>query len=386
MSFSLYIHWPFCKSKCPYCDFNSHVRESVDYSAWLNAYVTELRSFADQIAGQRINSIFFGGGTPSLMPASIVEAIIDEAARLYDLPDTTEITLEANPTSVEAERFKAFRAAGINRVSLGVQSLNAEDLRFLGREHNVQEALAAIELARSIFPRYSFDLIYARPHQTLAAWERELDEALALAGTHLSLYQLTIEKGTPFYSDHRKGVFAIPDEHNAADFFALTQDKMTAAGMPAYEISNHAAPGYECRHNLAYWYYEPYLGIGPGAHSRMPHPQGGREALMMIHHPENWLEAVKTHNRGIQSQEKLSDHELLEECLMMGLRLTEGITRDRFRAITGHELETIFPTTRTAPLIAEGLLTLDSTGIRATAKGQPLVNGIVVALLPSNLL
>ncbi len=383
MSFSLYIHWPFCKSKCPYCDFNSHVRESVNYSAWQNAYVTELRSFADRIQGRRINSIFFGGGTPSLMPASIVQAIIDEAARLCDLPDSTEITLEANPTSVEAERFKAFRAAGINRVSLGVQSLNAEDLRFLGREHNVQEALTAIELARNTFPRYSFDLIYARPQQTLAAWEQELNHALALAGTHLSLYQLTIEKGTPFYSDHRKGVFHIPDEHHAADFFALTQEKMNAAGMPAYEISNHALPGHECRHNLAYWYYEPYLGIGPGAHSRMGGIHGGREALMMIHHPENWLEAVNSKGHGIQSQEILSKYELLEECLMMGLRLKEGISHERFRAVTGQTLEAALPAQQLQHLIEEDLLILDSTGIRTTHKGWPLVNGIVVALLPS---
>lgn len=380
MSFSLYIHWPFCKSKCPYCDFNSHVREGVDKDAWLNAYLTELRYFTPYLQGKKVESVFFGGGTPSLMPPAIVDAILNELANLCDMPIGTEVTLEANPTSVEAGTFPAFKAAGVNRVSLGIQSLNAEDLRFLGREHSVTEALAALDHARNTFSRYSFDLIYALPGQSLQAWEKELKAALPYAGQHLSLYQLTIEKGTPFYSLHAKGGFALPTEEDAASFYTLTQDIMEAAGMPAYEISNHAAPGEECRHNMQYWRYGEYLGIGPGAHSRI-RKDGKNYALMTIHQPENWLQSVAEKGHGIQTETVLMPEETLEEMLLMGLRLREGIRADSFPRILRKPLEECVPIAILHALQQEGLLNWDGQVLALTAKGMLLHNGVVGKLV-----
>jgi putative oxygen-independent coproporphyrinogen III oxidase len=375
-SIAIYIHWPFCKSKCPYCDFNSHVRETVAYDDWLAAYLHELDHFAPLLDGKTVQSIFFGGGTPSLMPPRIAAAIIDALARLCTLPSGTEITLEANPTSVEIENFRGFRAAGINRISLGIQSLSARDLQFLGRTHDVAEAMHAIDLARSIFDRYSFDLIYARPGQSVAAWEEELHQALALADDHLSLYQLTIEKGTAFYGAHLKGDFIMPDETLAAELYETTQHIMNAAGLPAYEISNHAKPGGECRHNLAYWHYDDYLGIGPGAHSRIDH-----KALMMLHSPEGWLKSVETHGHGIQQHTALSACEIKEEMLLMGMRLTKGISRECFLRHTGSTPEDILPSAALKRLTEHGLIALDADGMRALPSGLPVLNAIISQLV-----
>src|SRR5579863_145353 len=266
---ALYIHWPFCTSKCPYCDFNSHVRERIDEARWRNALLRELDRAAETLAGRRVASVFFGGGTPSLMAPQTAAALIERIATHWGLDDRTEITLEANPTSVEASRFAELRAAGVNRVSLGVQALDDGALKFLGRGHNAGEARGAVALAARLFPRFSFDLIYARPGQTLAAWRDELSAALAMAGNHLSLYQLTIEAGTAFATAYARGDFRLPDEETQAALYEVTQEALAAAGLPAYEISNHARPGEECRHNLVYWRYQDYLGIGPGAHGRL---------------------------------------------------------------------------------------------------------------------
>lgn len=377
---SLYIHWPFCKSKCPYCDFNSHVRDHVELSRWKNAYITELKHFAPYLRGKKIESVFFGGGTPSLMPPDIVESVLETLAGLCDLPQGTEVTLEANPTSVEAGKFRAFKAAGVNRLSLGIQSLNDADLTFLGREHNAKEAMQAIALARENFDRYSFDLIYSRPGQTLKAWEEELRQALALAGKHLSLYQLTIEKGTPFFSAYRKSAFEMPDEALSAAFYHQTEAMMNQAGMPAYEISNYAAPGEECRHNLVYWQYGEYLGIGPGAHSRLI-IDGKRHALMMTHHPENWLDQVETEGVGVQSREALSQQEVAEEFFLMGLRLIEGIPRKAFAQVLGKTLEETLPAELIKSFVNEELISLNHHGLSTTYKGRMLLNALVARLV-----
>lgn len=377
---SLYIHWPFCKSKCPYCDFNSHVRDQVDSTRWQQAYLTELKHFLPHIQGRTVKSVFFGGGTPSLMPPSVVEAILSTLAGICNLPADTEITLEANPTSVEAEKFRAFNAAGINRVSLGIQSLNDKDLAFLGREHNSSEALHAIALARENFSRYSFDLIYARPGQSLAAWEAELQQALSLAGKHLSLYQLTIEKGTPFYSAYRKAAFELPDENLSAGLYTLTETLMNEAGMPAYEISNYATPGEECRHNLVYWQYGEYLGIGPGAHSRLV-MDSKRHALMTTHSPENWLHQVETQGHGMQSMECLSPREMVEECLLMGLRLVDGIQHADFEHITGKTIANTLPQPTIQQIVDQGFLMIDQDKIAATYQGRLVLNALVARLL-----
>lgn len=374
--FALYIHWPFCKSKCPYCDFNSHVREGIDTQAWLEAYLAELAYFAPYIQGRKLDTVFFGGGTPSLMPPEVAAAILDKISGMCTVADNLEVTLEANPTSVEVEKFYQFKRAGINRVSLGIQSLNEQDLKFLGREHNVKEALYAIEIARNTFDRYSFDLIYARPSQTQASWEAELQQALKLAGKHLSLYQLTIEKGTPFFSDYRKAKFMMPDETLSASLYQLTEDIMCDAGMPAYEVSNYAVPGQECRHNLIYWRYGEYLGIGPGAHSRII-MEGNRYALMMMHHPEHWLRQVMTQGQGIQTREPLTNKEVAEESLMMGLRLVDGMLLSDLQNITGNIWSDLLDMVTLECLIQEGLVTLHDDKLAVTYPGRLLLNAIV---------
>jgi oxygen-independent coproporphyrinogen-3 oxidase len=373
---ALYIHWPFCKSKCPYCDFNSHVASKVDYDRWKQAYLRELDYFAPELEGQEITSVFFGGGTPTLMPPGIAEAIL----KRINLKPGTEVTMEANPTSVEADTFDAFVQAGINRISLGVQSLREKDLKFLGREHSASEALNAIARAQKAVNRVSLDLIYARPGQTLEAWEAELKEALALGTTHISLYQLTIEKGTPFYSAHQKGEFVMPDDEVSADLYALTNDMLEQAGLPAYEVSNYAKPGHECRHNLAYWRYQEYLGIGPGAHSRISR-SGRLSALMMWHRPEQWLETVAGKGAGIQTETALTPEEIKEELLMMGLRIPEGVSRQRFRALLSQEPEEVLNKQVLESLISNGLCILDAEGIRLTPQGRPLVNAVLKRLL-----
>lgn len=322
---ALYIHWPFCKAKCPYCDFNSHVREGVDEAAWQQALLAELRHMHTLAPHHTLTSIFFGGGTPSLMPPATVEALIDEATRLWPATADIEITLEANPTSVEAAKFMAFKMAGINRVSLGVQSLRDEELKFLGRQHSAREALEAVSLAASLFDRYSFDLIYARPNQTAADWEKELREALTYAGGHLSLYQLTIEENTAFHhAYHHKGMFCLPPEEEGAELFLLTQSIMQEAGLPAYEISNHAHIGQESRHNLAYWCGRPYAGIGPGAHGRLC-INGIWHATATLKSPERWLENATKNGHGLEVMEAMTLAERLEEQFLMGVRLREGI-------------------------------------------------------------
>jgi putative oxygen-independent coproporphyrinogen III oxidase len=377
---ALYIHWPFCKSKCPYCDFNSHVRDAIDQRRWRDALLAELDHAAAETAGRRIGTIFFGGGTPSLMDPATVAALIARAAGRWGLADDVEITLEANPTSVEAARFAALAEAGVNRLSLGVQALDDRALRFLGRGHDAAEARAAIELARRHFARYSFDLIYARPGQSEAAWLAELDRALALAGDHLSLYQLTIEPGTAFATAFARGDFALPDDELAGALFEATQARLEAAGLPAYEISNHASPGGESRHNLVYWRGQDYAGIGPGAHGRLT--LGGEAVAIRRHRaPETWLAAVEAAGEGCAERLALAPAERRRELLMMGLRLAEGVDRGRFRAAAGIELETALDPARLGDLVAGGFIALDAQGLRATASGRQRLNAVLAALL-----
>ncbi|MCP5391296.1 MAG: coproporphyrinogen III oxidase [Sphingomonadaceae bacterium] len=320
MARALYIHWPFCLKKCPYCDFNSHVRDGVDHALWERAMLADMRHEHALADTGPLTSIFFGGGTPSLMPPSLVERLLEEAERLWGFDPQIEITLEANPSSVEADNFTDLARAGVNRVSLGLQSLDDETLRFLGRLHNVAESLAALDTAQSCFARTSFDLIYARPGQSAGMWRAELERALGFGTNHLSLYQLTIEPGTRFATDVRRGVFTPLEDDPAADLFALAQELTNAAGLPAYEVSNHAAPGQESRHNLTYWRYQDYIGIGPGAHGRR-----GCMATQRHRKPENWLDAIAANSNGLVEERALVAAESASEALMMGLRLREGI-------------------------------------------------------------
>ena len=321
---AVYVHWPFCLAKCPYCDFNSHVRDAVDHAAWRDALVSEIRYYAKRIGPRAVSSIFFGGGTPSLMHPETVAAVIDTIGREWGFTDNPEITLEANPTSSESGKFQAFRKAGVNRLSLGIQSLKPDALTFLGRKHSADEAKGAIAMARDLFPRYSFDLIYARPDQQTGEWERELREALTLAGDHLSLYQLTIEPATPFFYARERGELREIDEDEAAELFQLTQDILRDAGLPAYEISNHAKPGFESRHNLTYWRYGDYAGIGPGAHGRLT--EGGHKiSTIAARSPEKWLELVQANGHGIAEETPITPQESITEKLLMGLRLVEGV-------------------------------------------------------------
>ena len=379
---ALYVHWPFCKKKCPYCDFNSHVREGVDHAAWRGALLRELGYWHARVPDVSVTSVFFGGGTPSLMETETVAAVIAEIQALWPSPEGCEITLEANPTSVEAAKFRELASVGVNRVSLGVQSLRAESLAFLGREHSAGEALAAIELAAGIFPRYSFDLIYALPGQTIAAWEAELREALAYVRGHLSLYQLTIEENTAFHhAYHVAKAFALPDEQAAADMYARTQAIMAAAGMPAYEISNHAAPGQESRHNLSYWRGDAYFGIGPGAHGRVD-ADGRRVTTRNLKSPERWLAQVGTHGQGLEEETVLTVAERAEEKLLMGLRLgIEGMRYDRLRADEQAYLDGLWADGRVAKLAALGMLAPAPETLRVTAQGQLVLNRVIEELL-----
>ena len=377
---AVYIHWPFCLSKCPYCDFNSHVADSVDHAHWRDALLTELSHFAAKLPDRKIVSIFFGGGTPSLMDPGTAGALIDAVGRHWSLADDVEITLEANPTSVEAERFRDFRSAGINRLSIGVQALDDEALGFLGRGHTQRQALDAVALAGSLFARTSFDLIYARPDQTVDAWTEELSRALAMEPGHLSLYQLTIERGTPFYAAHRRGDFHIPAEEQGSELYEATQALCEAHGLPAYEISNHARPGSECRHNLVYWTGGDYVGIGPGAHGRIS-IDGTVRATEQIPGPANWLEAVATDGHGTRKYEAVDSAARIEEILMMGLRLRDGLTRDAFERGTNHEFEDVLEPRRLRRLIDAHYLNLDSRGLRATPEGLIRLNAVLSALL-----
>jgi oxygen-independent coproporphyrinogen-3 oxidase len=377
---AIYIHWPFCLSKCPYCDFNSHVAEAVDHGHWRDALLAELSHYAAELPDRNVVSIFFGGGTPSLMEPATSAALIEAVAGHWPLADDAEITLEANPTSVEAGRFRDFRAAGINRLSIGVQALDDEALGFLGRGHNQAEAIDAVGLAGAIFPRTSFDLIYARPGQTVEAWTKELSEALAMEAGHLSLYQLTIERGTPFYAAHRRGDFQIPAEGLGSALYEVTQELCERRGLPAYEISNHARPGSECRHNLVYWTGGDYAGIGPGAHGRLS--VGDKVfATEQIPGPANWLEAVAAGGHGTRKFEALDATTRLEEILMMGLRLRDGLTRDAFQLATAHEFEDVLEPRRLRRLIDANYLEIDARGLRATSEGLIRLNAVLAALL-----
>jgi putative oxygen-independent coproporphyrinogen III oxidase len=374
---ALYVHWPFCKKKCPYCDFNSHVREGVDQAAWRAGLLRELGYWRERTGARALTSIFFGGGTPSLMPPETVATIIDAATTHWTADAAIEITLEANPTSVEAANFTALRDAGVNRVSLGVQSLRPEALQFLGREHSAHEAMAAVALAARIFDRYSFDLIYALPGQTLAGWEAELREALAHARGHLSLYQLTIEPNTAFHHQYHVGKsFALPEEGLAADLYALTQSIMEEAGMPAYEISNHAAPGQESRHNLSYWRSDSYLGVGPGAHGRVD-LGGTRLATHTVKSPERWLERVQQFGHGLEEELALTDEERFEEQVLMGLRLPrEGLDLARIRAPFRDNL-----LQRSKVLEAQQWLQHHDGRLQVTEQGKPVLNALIAQLL-----
>jgi oxygen-independent coproporphyrinogen-3 oxidase len=421
---ALYVHWPFCASKCPYCDFNSHVREWIPQDRWREGLLAELRHWAGITGRRPLGSIFFGGGTPSLMPPATVARVIEAARRHWDAAPDLEITLEANPGSVEAARFRDLRAAGVNRVSLGVQALDDASLRFLGRRHGASEAVAAVRLAAKIFPRFSFDLIYARPGQTPTLWQRELADALAMAGEHLSVYQLTIEKGTPFHAAHTRREFELPDEDTQAALYETTQAMLESAGMPAYEISNHARPGAECRHNLVYWTGGDYVGIGPGAHGRItmrgkpsdarapappslnPPPQGGREpaaisspspstgegrgggeaagtvyATEQTPLPEGWLERVERAGHGTRRSDPVDPETRIEELLMMGLRLRAGIDRAAFARRAGRTLESALDPARLRRLVEGGFLIADDASLRATPAGLQRLNAVLAALI-----
>lgn len=371
---ALYVHWPFCVSKCPYCDFNSHVRESVDQDAWRGAMLADLAYEAEQLPGRRLGSIFFGGGTPSLMPPATVAAVIAAAERHWGFEPGIEITLEANPSSVEAARFADLAAAGVNRVSLGLQALDDEDLRFLGRAHGVAEGLAALETAQSVFGRVSFDLIYARPDQDLAAWEAELARAIGFGTEHLSLYQLTIEPGTRFATLFEKGELAAYDPDAAADLFEATRAITAAAGLPAYEISNHARPGAESRHNLTYWRYGDYAGVGPGAHGRR-----GGFATQRHKKPENWLGAVARNGHGTQIEDALTGHERAVEALVMGLRLPEGVHLPRVDRLANG----VAPIDRQTldRMRDQGLVVTEGERLRVTDAGMPVLEAILRELV-----
>ena len=376
-AFGVYVHWPFCLSKCPYCDFNSHVRHAaIDEERFARAFTREIETTAARVPGRDVTSIFLGGGTPSLMAPRTVGAILDAIGQHWRLAPDVEVTLEANPTSVEATRFAGYRAAGVNRVSLGVQALNDVSLKMLGRLHSAREALDAVAIARRAFDRYSFDLIYARPGQTPAMWADELKVAITEAAEHLSLYQLTIEEDTPFFGLHAAGKLKTPDEATARALYDVTQEVCALHGLPAYEISNHARPGAECRHNLVYWRGEEYAGIGPGAHGRLD-INGARLATATDRRPEAWLMRVEANGHGVVTDDRLNSEERADEFLLMGLRLAEGIDPKRYAALAGRALDP----NRIALLREEGAIAVEADGrLRVTQAGFPVLDAVVADL------
>jgi oxygen-independent coproporphyrinogen-3 oxidase len=378
--FGLYVHWPFCRAKCPYCDFNSHVTGAVDHVRWAHALTAEIERYAGQIGPRTLRSIFFGGGTPSLMAPQTVAAVIERATVCFAPAANLEITLEANPTSSEAGRFRALRSVGVNRVSLGVQALDDAALRFLGREHTAAEALAAVDLAAELFPRYSFDLIYGRPGQTPTGWAAELTRALAHADGHLSLYQLTIEPGTPFALRQRAGALVMPADDVQADLYELTQERLAGAGLPAYEISNHARPGGACRHNLLYWRGGEWLGIGPGAHGRLDLDEQ-RLATEAWRLPKAWLEQVERTGSGERTRVPLTRAEQAEELLVMGLRLREGIDLARLETVAGQTLDQLFDLGALERLVGDGLLERQGGRLAASAAGRQRLNTLLAAIV-----
>jgi oxygen-independent coproporphyrinogen-3 oxidase len=375
--FGVYVHWPFCLSKCPYCDFNSHVRHaSIDEARFVRAFTAEIAATAARVPDRTVSTIFFGGGTPSLMQPGTVAAVLDAVGRHWHVAPDVEVTLEANPTSVEATRFRGYRSAGVNRVSLGVQALNDGVLRELGRTHSAREALDAVAIARGIFDRYSFDLIYARPQQTPQDWAKELTRGLAEAGEHLSLYQLTIEQDTPFAALHAAGKLKIPDEDVARALYDTTQEVCAAHGLRAYEISNHARPGGECRHNLVYWRAHEYAGVGPGAHGRLD-IDGSRRATATEKRPEAWLMRVESDGHGLVTDDELTREEMADEFLLMGLRLAEGIDPSRYATLAGRSLDAA----RIAALREHGLVETTADGhLRVSLPGFPILDAVVADL------
>ena len=380
LDLAVYVHWPFCRAKCPYCDFNSHVREQVDQDRWRSALIAELDHFAGRTAGRRVTSVFFGGGTPSLMPPATVAAIIERIAGHWTTCADLEVTLEANPTSVEADSFAGFAAAGVNRASLGVQALDDAALAFLGRQHSAREALAAVGLARRFFRRVSFDLIYARPDQDLASWRDELTRALAERPDHISLYQLTIEPGTRFEGRHRRGELQLPDEDTGSALFDATRAQLAEAGLPAYEISNHAAPGEACRHNLTYWRYGDYLGIGPGAHGRLT-TAGDRRATRQHRAPEVWLAQVEAQGHASRRDTSLDWSAQRDEMTMMGLRLTDGLTAEDFHRVLGRDCDEVYDRATLNLLRDGGFLIAETGGLRATEAGLRRLDAVLARLL-----
>ena len=375
--FGLYIHWPFCEAKCPYCDFNSHVSRSIDQKAWRDAYLIELKRAASETQGRVLNAVFFGGGTPSLMDPETVAEIISEIKSHWPTANDLEITLEANPSSVEAGRFAEFRQAGVNRVSMGIQALNDADLARLGRLHNTREAFAAFDIARAHFDRVSFDLIYGRQDQSCSAWEKELKQALTMAIDHISLYQLTIENGTAFGDRYARGKLnGLPSEDLGADMFQLTQEVCNAHGMPAYEVSNHARDGAQSRHNLIYWRYGDYIGIGPGAHGRLT-LNGRKLATECYSNPKRWLDSVQ-HAETERSRQPLSKQDCAAEFLLMGLRIKEGISLARFEKINGSPLDQ-----GTLRHLADiGMIDVRKDNLVVLDQGVMVLNAIIEALLP----
>ena len=367
---SVYIHYPFCKSKCPYCDFNSHVRDGVDHARFLSAYEKELEFFAKKVGPKKVVTIFFGGGTPSLMPVFLVEGILKKIAELWEVAENCEISLEANPTSSEATKFKALRDIGINRLSLGIQALNDEDLKVLGREHSAKEAMQTIEIAAKVFENFSFDLIYARPKQTLDQWSEELRRAIDFGTKHLSLYQLTIEKGTKFFTEFQQKKFQMPEENLSAEFYEMTNSVTSDAGLALYEISNYSRKNFECRHNLVYWKGGDYLGIGAGAHSRIYFlGEEERSAITMLHEPLAWLKKVEELGAGIQKLEKISAEELREELILMGLRLREGISGE------------FFDSKKLQNLVNQGLIDVTKGRVKILDEARLLTNSIIQKLI-----
>ena len=379
---AIYVHWPFCEKKCPYCDFNSHVREKVDQASWQKAMLQEIDTFAAHFPNLRAKSIFFGGGTPSLMPPETTGVIIERISHHWAPESDIEITLEANPSSVEAGRFSDYAQAGINRVSVGIQSFKDTSLKFLGRLHNAGEATKALEVARNNFKRVSFDLIYALPDQSLEDWQTELQQALAFSPSHLSLYQLTIEEGTAFYHQFKRGKFTLPGEDLAAELFELTQNLTEKAGLPSYETSNHAKPGQQSQHNLAYWQGEPYVGIGPGAHGRLPGlGVGSAYAHQQIKRPEDWLAAVNLTGCGLESLAEINRDERAVEAIMMGLRLREGISLPAFKTRFGNPVSHYLDATAVSDLEVDGYIYQRESAISVTPKGAPLLNFLLPKLI-----
>lgn len=378
---SIYIHWPYCLSKCPYCDFNSHVSAKIDHELWLSSYIKELEFFNDYFIGRPIHSIFFGGGTPSLMEPRVVNTLLDYISSKTRFDQNIEITMEANPTSRNEEKFLAFRNAGINRISIGIQSLIPEDLKFLGREHSVEGGLDAIEMARKIFPRYSIDLIYCRPNQTLESWKEELTKALKLADDHVSLYQLTIEKGTKFHSMYKQKAFTLPEDDLSNDLYFLTDKILAEYGFEKYEVSNYAKDNNYCKHNMCYWNYDDYLGIGPGAHSRLYKSHEKFYAFNTIYNPNQWLKTINENSNAIQKLELLKKSEVLSEIILMGLRLSSGIDQQKAINKLGNTIQNFIKPQTLSFLQNEDLIEYDEQKFSTTEKGFRLLDYITRTLI-----